>query len=312
MRVIAYTVVVGDYDRLQAPLIVEPDIDYVAVTDSTSGSLPAPWRGMPLRHRDRNARMTARWHKLHPHILFPDHDVSLYLDGNICLKREIRGLVEQMSGIARMALFRHPERGCPYEEAEVIKRYRLDDPAIVDIQMAYYRRLGYPANRGLFAGSIQIRRHRDRELAAFLEDWWRQLKVFSQRDQLSLNFMLLRHRIEAAAIPGSLGENPWFATGPHRRHRVDLVKPGELGVGDEVDWLRMAAIESAADRASGRSAGDLAQWLRWRAMEPLRNAKRRLRWLTWRLPRLEESRVDDGGGISAAGRTGIPYWLRRS
>src|SRR5215469_15725375 len=115
MRVVLYTVVVDDYDRLQPPRIVEPDIDYVAFVESTDVRLPAPWRCMALRHRDRNPRMTARWHKLHPHVLFPEHAVSLYLDANIYLKQEIGGLIAQMSDIAPIALFRHPERGCPYE-----------------------------------------------------------------------------------------------------------------------------------------------------------------------------------------------------
>jgi hypothetical protein len=262
----------------------------VAIADAAARHPPpAPWQHRLSAHRDRNARMTTRWHKLHPHVLFPQHDLSLYIDGNVYLKQEVRPLIERMSALAKIALFRHPERGCPYEEAAVVKRYRLDDPAIVDTQMSYYRRLGYPANRGLYAASIQIRRHNDPDLVAFLEDWWRHLKAFSQRDQLSLNFMLLRHRIEAAVIPGTLAENPWFATAPHRRHRVDLARASTLDTMDEIDWLRMILIDAAERRIAQRDASALARSLSWRVMELMRRAKRKLRWLAWQVPQLDKS-----------------------
>src|SRR5579862_4889560 len=233
MRCVVYTVVVGNYDNLLPPAVLEEGVDYVAIASSSDPAPPPPWERRPLLRTERNARMTARWHKSHPHLLFPDHEVSLYLDGNVYLKAGVRAFIEEMSRRSPIALFRHADRSCAFEEAEIIKRYRLDDAEIVDAQMAYYRMLGFPEKYGLFATSVQIRRHRDRTLVDFSEDWWRQLKAFSHRDQLSLNFMLRRHGIEPVVIPGTTNSNDWFGTGPHRRHRTQCEGSNSFGPYDE-------------------------------------------------------------------------------
>lgn len=282
MRCVVYTVVVGDYDNLLPPIVVEEGVEYVAITGSSDPAPPLPWARRPLLRTERNARMTSRWHKLHPHLLFPNHEVSLYLDGNVYLKAGVRTFIEKMSRTSPIALFRHADRVCAYEEAEVIKRYRLDDAEIVDTQMAYYRMLGFPEKLGLFTTGVQLRRHRDRALVDFVEDWWRHLKAFSHRDQLSLNFMLRRHGIEPAVIPGTTNCNDWFATGPHRLHRTQCEGSNPCGAYDEVDWLRRVMILSARSERIGYN--DAAKEVSWRAMELLRTAKRYLKRLTWRRP----------------------------
>lgn len=292
MRCVIYTVIAGDYDNLLPPAVVERGVEYVAITGSADPAPPMPWLRRPLLRTERNSRMTSRWHKLHPHILFPEHDISLYLDGNVYLKDGIRVFIEDTSRVSPIALFRHAERACTYEEAEVVKRYRLDDPDIVDAQMTYYRMLGFPAKLGLFTSSIQLRRHRDLALVAFLEDWWRHLKAFSHRDQLSLNFMLRRHGIEPVVIPGTADRNDWFATGPHKRHATQRESNNLVGAYDEVDWLRRSLIISAKNGTTDRHV--VAKELSWHAMELLRTAKRHFNRLTWRPPKSDNPR---SGGI---------------
>jgi hypothetical protein len=76
LRRAVYTVLVGGFDALLPPAQSEPELDYVAFTDLPQG-LPEPWQSKPLASQQRNPRMTARWHKLHPHKLLPDYDQSL-------------------------------------------------------------------------------------------------------------------------------------------------------------------------------------------------------------------------------------------
>jgi hypothetical protein len=284
LRQVVYTSVVDDFDLLRAPVVVEPQFEYVAFCGGTDATIPPPWQCRPLRRRERNARMTARWHKLHPHLLFPNHDVSLYIDGNVRLNAPVSALIDQMSAAAPIALFRHAERDCTYAEAEIVKRYRLDDSAIVNAQMAYYRALGYPTRRGLHVSSVQIRQHNDPRLAALLDDWWQQVKIFSHRDQLSLDFMLMRHGIAAATIPGSIDQNTWFTTAPHRCYRVDYARNHDADAGDALDWLRMSMIALASRRTARQpTMPRLKQAIWWHTTEPVRNAKRHLRRWLWRV-----------------------------
>ncbi len=248
LRGAVYTVLVGGFDALLSPVQFEPELDYFAFTDGEQ-VIPKPWQSKPLASRQRNPRMTARWHKLHPHRLLADYEESLYVDANVLIKDRIVPLFARALREAPLALFRHPDRDCVYEEAETVKRLRYDDSAIVDAQMAFYRAHGLAPRAGLHFGGIQFRRHNDPKLIPLLEDWWRELKIFSHRDQLSLSFMVQRHRVTIENLPGLVTDNSWFMIGPHRRFRVDLAGLLPPVDADAVDWLRTSFI-GASRRSS--------------------------------------------------------------
>jgi len=297
LRRVVYTELVGGFDRLLPPLQVEPDLDYVVYSD-TEAAPPAPWQLRPLACRQRNARMTARWHKLHPHLLFPDRDESLHIDANVLIRERVSGLFDVMLQEAPLALFRHPDRECVYDEAEVVKRVRYDDPEIVDLQMGYYRAQGLPRRAGLYHAAAQFRRHADPKLAAMLEDWWRQLKLFSHRDQLSLPYVLRQHAMAVAILPGGAAINSWFATAPHERFRVELASDPLPPEADAGDWLRAAFIAAERERNLRRHGSWPArrQAIVRSARAPLGRLRVEFRKYLWRryLARLQRA-----GGTSA-------------
>jgi len=283
LRRAVYTVLVGGFDTLLSPVSAEPGLDYIAFTDGEQG-MRGPWQSRQLVSQERNPRMTARWHKLHPHRLLSDYEESLYVDANVLIKESIGPLFDQLLGKAPIALFQHPTRDCTYAEAETVKSLRYDDAAIVDAQMAFYRAHGLQAGAGLHFGGVMFRRHNDAEVANLMDDWWRQLKIFSHRDQLSLVFMLRRHGIAIEVIPGKASDNPWFAIGPHRKYRIDFAAGLAPADADEVDWLRSAFAEASWQSRRGRKsrlaeAGDFIFRL---AKAPRRLFMRIIRRLAWR------------------------------
>jgi hypothetical protein len=283
LRRAVYTVLVGEFDALLPPVQVESELDYIVFTD-VSQALPAPWQSKPLASVHRNPRMTARWHKLHPHRILPNHDQSLYLDANIFIKGRISPLFDQTLGEAPLGLFRHRSRDCVYDEAEAVKRLRYDDAAIVDAQMAFYRAHGLPVRAGLHFGGIQFRRHNDPNLIELLENWWRQLKIFSHRDQLSLGFVLRQHPVAIALLSGQTSDNPWFAIGPHRKFRVDFAAALPPVDADEVDWLRACFADASRGGAPGLRPclAEVGDSLRRLMKMPQTISKRIVLRLAWR------------------------------
>ena len=282
LRKVVYTTIVASFDQLLPPSRIEDGIDYVVFADS-SISVPAPWEWRPISRRERNPRITARWHKLHPHLLLRDYDLSFYIDGNVLLEAPVSDLMQHVASISPIALFAHPERNCPYAEADIVKLYCLDDAAVIDSQMAYYRALGYPIGQGLHVSNVLIRRHNDAQVIDFLEDWWRQVKAFSHRDQLSLDFMLRRHGIVPATIPADIRKNAWFTVAPHRRYHVDLATEHAADAGDEIDWLRHSLVTLAQRRdllelKRTDLKGSIRRWI----FHHLRLAKRHFTRLAWR------------------------------
>jgi hypothetical protein len=84
-----------------------------------------------------------------------------------------------------LALLRHPKRSCIYEEAEFCKGASLGEPDIIDMQMSKYREAGYPQNGGLYSGGFLVRLHHDPKCMEFCDAWWRVVRRYSKRDQLS-------------------------------------------------------------------------------------------------------------------------------
>jgi len=286
---------VGGFDSILPPVQIEPELDYIAFVD-TPQELPAPWQGRSLALRERNPRMTARWHKLHPHRLLPEHDQSLFVDANVMIKDRINALFDQALHQSPLALFKHPFRDCVYEEAEVVKRIRYDDAAIVDAQMAFYRAHGLPIRAGLHVSGVLFRRHNDPQLIKLLEDWWLQLKIFSQRDQLSLTFMLRRHQMTAAELPGKITDNFWFTVGPHRRFSVDLASALSPAAADEIDWMRAALVEAYrhVPRGVGPRLADAGKSILRFAKRPASSAKRIVLRFLWRRNLARRYRVEPG------------------
>jgi hypothetical protein len=213
---IVYTAVTGGFDELRPPAVVDPDIDYIVYTEAASANVPPPWQARSIETVGRNPRVTSRWHKILAHRHLPDCRYSLWIDGNFEIVGSLSALIDGLAASAKLATQDHPWRNCIYDEAETVKRDRVDDPEFVDLQMQYYRRLGYPAGNGLIESSILFRAHDDTLVRSVMEAWWQQLDLFSQRDQLSANFVFWRHGLEYATVPSMRQPNPWLHYHGHR------------------------------------------------------------------------------------------------
>lgn len=236
---VIYTAMSAGYDDLRAPAVVDPDIDYIAYTDGSPHEVPAPWQARSLQRKGRNPRVSSRWYKILPHRHLGEYRLSLWIDANCELLGSFSRLFDELAGSAPLAVRRHPERRCSYDEAAVVKEFRLDHPEIVDIQMDYYRACGYPAQNGLVEANVLFREHDDPLVLAAMEDWWSQIETFSQRDQLSANYVFWKHGLAYDILPWSRAPNAWLRLHPHRQPSSRFESEDS---GRPIDWLRRAAI----------------------------------------------------------------------
>ena len=182
-------------------------VDFVCFTDdATLRSEFWEMRLMPASTLDPHRHSKSFKHR--PHLHFPDHAVSLYIDNTVKLiapVEEIFAFVERTK--APMVTFRHPERDCVYEEAAVIIRDKIDDPERVQAQMALYRKRGYPEHAGLHTLSMLLRRHHDKKLIKVLEALHEEIRRYSKRDQLAFDVLRRRYRLKVTALPGTVYDN---------------------------------------------------------------------------------------------------------
>lgn len=183
-RIVVYTAVTGGYDVLRDPKHVLPNCDYIAFADHPLDC--KVWQVHPLNYHEEDVARAARFVKLHPHLYFPDHRISIWIDANISLEGDPQPFIDCLGEDGVMALFQHPHRNCVYVEGhECIKRSK-DGTEIIEQQLAKYKARAFPEDIGLWETGVLVRRHLDPKCKQLMAAWWKELFLGSRRDQISL------------------------------------------------------------------------------------------------------------------------------
>jgi len=228
--IVVYTAIFGNYSGL----IPQPklrNIDFVCYTDQDIDS--PSWKIVKVDPPVPNDNTRSnRWYKLLPHRHLPaNYEVSVYIDANIWILKNIDDLVKRKMAISKMACFDHNQnigdkRNCIYKEYEALIRYgeekgvNKDDPKTMKKQIDRFRAEGFPENYGLITAPILIRKHFDKTLVKVMESWWDIVAHESRRDQLSFNYVVWKLNFkDYTTIAGHVRRgNPWFYTISHRNN----------------------------------------------------------------------------------------------
>lgn len=149
-------------------------------------------------------RMAAKLHKMFPP---PDgpNDISIWIDASITVT-DVHAMVKACKSALKghdLALFRHPERSSVYDEAHVSAKLPKYTGLPLVAQVESYREEGLPANVGLWAGGVIVRK-RGPKYVNFENDWWEEINKWSYQDQLSLPYVLWKNNVHPGVIPGSV------------------------------------------------------------------------------------------------------------
>ena len=189
-RIAIYTCIVGGYDELQQPAVVEDGFDFicfVGMGEMTQGRVGV-WDVRELPVHFGTATYDARWAKMHPHELLPDYAASVWIDGNIALTDGslFEAVRARMASDVQFSGVPHPTRDCTYAEARKCFDMRyLKLGGLLGVWL-YQWICGLPRHAGLIESNLVFRRHLDPAVVAFDERWWRLILNLSRRDQLSL------------------------------------------------------------------------------------------------------------------------------
>ena len=233
-KVVVYTAVIGNIDRLWSVLPGSNNVRHVAFVDSRKREVGL-WGGKPS-HIMKNtvtakaartweqiivkpkwdARRTARHYKAVPHRYLPDADVWIWVDGNVRARKNPVVFVKRHR--SQLVTFKHWDRKCLYVEADFCAKIRKDSTKILQRQRNRYRKAGMPDNWGLAATRVVIRRN-NKVIRDLNEAWWYEIENYSLRDQVSLPFVCWKAGIRWDVLPGKCvgGRKDEFI---YIRHRV--------------------------------------------------------------------------------------------
>lgn len=214
-KIVVYTCIWGKYDKILEPYYINPDIDYYIFTDQEVPS-DSVWKKSSIPDdvniEGKTPIEVNRFLKINPHLLFPEYDYSIYVDGNIRIVTDMMPLIadlgEHIFGVHDYQV------DCIYDMAKAIivgKRAKRKD---VMAQVKKYKKEGFPKHFGAYECNVLIRKHNDPMCKYLMEKWWEEFQsTTSKRDQLSLPYVLWKKDIDKNLI-FSLGnhvrENPRF------------------------------------------------------------------------------------------------------
>lgn len=150
--------------------------------------------------------------------VFSNYQYSLWIDANISIARlDLNDLFGRYLEHHDIALHKHPERNCIYQEADACIQLEKDNPSIIKRQMKKYQSENYPVQNGLIESGIIFRRHSS-TIAQINKKWWEEISRHSRRDQLSFNYVLSTLNKEFNPLNGCISHNsvPGFVLHRHK------------------------------------------------------------------------------------------------
>lgn len=221
MKIIVYTANIGNYDEINHVYIREPNIDFWYFNDSNEPVYG--WKDEKVDKPHEDNTKSARYYKCNPHLVLPEHDISVWVDARFLVKAKnvtqfINESFRKRDKIACYPHFRNPIDGCAYKEAFICATYELDNPDIILKQIMRYQKEGFPKRHGLFATGIIIRRNIP-EVNEFNELWWEEIQNGSKRDQISQVYCSWKKGLKITPIEGSIYGNKLVSKKKHLHKR---------------------------------------------------------------------------------------------
>ena len=222
-RKVVYTAVFGSYDNVPA---VNPKWDcfFICFTDNP-GIVSNGWKIETVKLHGENPTDANRRYKILAHHFFPNYDQSLYVDGNIKILNDPSILFEQYLDTSSLALPKHQERNCLYEEANHCLVDGKIDEIAMNRQLEKYASENFPKNYGLTENGVMLRNHNNKKIIKAMELWWEEYFNGTKRDQISLQYVLWKFEINyREIIEGPRVSNKYFSIKLHKNINKSIIK----------------------------------------------------------------------------------------
>ena len=219
---VLYSCTFANYDWTFSPLAGTPGMQFVRFIDRRQ-YFTHTWKYKPIPSGPEltTQTLTNRSCKLFPGKLFPEAALAVYIDGNILVKSDISPLLDEfLASGADIALFPHPSGRTVAEEIEfalLVGRIPQTESAAAEKQRADYVSLGVIDDL-ITENSIIFWNLASPLSTPIGEVWWRELRHYTLRDQISLPAVLkeVGPRIHFWGWHFNDGINPYFTGYTHK------------------------------------------------------------------------------------------------
>lgn len=207
MKIAIYTSIVGNYDDLPQPAVVDDSFDFFCFTNDYQEERKGVWTIRKIPYESDDPIRLSRFAKLMPHVVLPDYTYSVWLDANLKIQSHdfydvISKHVE--SGIL-LGQVPHcvPWCDCIYDDMKMCIRANKVNALKVLPQYIHLKRKHFPEHYGLCENNVILRKHNESVLKRIDEEWWREYCKYTRRDQFSLMYVLWKCGLKGQPLFGN-------------------------------------------------------------------------------------------------------------
>lgn len=204
-KTVCYTYISNGYDELLSHKYINPDWDYICFTNNKNllkHRYIGIWRIKKSKQEKFDVKRNSGWHKTHPEITGRKYKSSIWIDGNVnILTSYLSDTIKKTKQSLLVPI--HYERNCIYDECDAVKTAGRDTDIFIEKTREFLLSNNMPKNYGLNETNIVFRKHTDKTIQSINKLWWKCIKNYSKRDQLSFSYCLYKHGI----IPSDIAIN---------------------------------------------------------------------------------------------------------
>ena len=194
-KVVVYTCIYGNYDKILEPLSIDKNCDYYIFTDQEIPSNSTWMRiddSLIPKECDTPAKKN-RYVKMFPYKFF-DCDYSIYIDGNLQSIGYPSLLVQKNIKSSETGIEMHlaPRENCIYEEAKTVYHVGKINKNEMHKVLAMYKKNKMPKHYGMFECNVIVRDHNNPNCKKIMENWWTLYSKGVKRDQLYFTYVLFK------------------------------------------------------------------------------------------------------------------------
>ena len=192
IKKVVYSIIIGKYDKISS-FNKQEGYNYFLFSDiKYSGT---NWTIIEISKIIEKMNVSkiklTRYFKLFPHIFFKDYELSIYIDASYIIKGDLNELLlKTLNPSFDLYFLQHPARNKVFQEFQAVLKFKKDTEKSVNNVRNRYIKEKFPDNLGLTQNCIIIRNHNKKIIIKLMIIWWNEIKNYSYRDQLSLNYAI--------------------------------------------------------------------------------------------------------------------------
>ena len=186
-KICVYTAIIGGYDDIKEPLIINNNIDYICFSDQPLKS--NIWQIRPINFFNCNQTRIARHYKVNPQIYLKDYDIVIWIDSSLTITNDFTEYLSKVKKDTTLLTQIHWKRKNIFEEVNSIIDEKKDSPDILQNQIEFYKSQGFDRNL-LFETMFFIANLKNDKTKELFRLWNQQINQYSHRDQISLPYVI--------------------------------------------------------------------------------------------------------------------------